>query len=242
MSPPPPSVVAGAPLTIPVKLKSASKAPVHQEGQQTTCTIQLAVHVTLDEETCTTRRRHCHPYPLDPPEGARGACILQGVYAQVRSEIPCREECDQAGSGEDASTASTAFTARTPLTCDTAGNNKPKSPTAARGEMMTVRTMPTATCSGDSLDVCGRRKLQSRRGLSQRRRRGKRRDEQTGTRRRETRERVTHPMRARTRRTRPRRGPRKTVNFGHRVPDFGGDPVLQQMFAPARNRREKTRW
>ena len=31
-------------------------------------------------------------------------------------------------------------------------------------------------------------------------------------------------------------------NFGHRVPDFGGDPVLQQMLAPARNRRERARW
>ena len=145
--------------------------------------------------------------PSRPPEGARGACILQGVYAQVRSEIPYPVECDQAGSGEDASTASSAFTARTPLTCDTAGNNKPKSPTAAREEMTTVRTMPTATCSNNSLDVYGHRKLQSHRSLSQRRRRGKRRDEQTGTRRRETRKRVTHPMRARTTRTRPRRGP-----------------------------------
>ena len=58
----------------------------------------------------------CHRYPLDLLEGARGACILQGVYAQVRSEIPYPVECDQAGSGEDASTASSAFTARTPLT------------------------------------------------------------------------------------------------------------------------------
>ena len=105
----PPRLWPAAPLTIPVKLKSAFQAPVQLAGLHNTCTNVLDEAAVPDKEACT-QRCDIAIATLSTPKGVRGPFKLPDDYDQVHSDLPytkndqlkTSKERLNAGSTEDA--------------------------------------------------------------------------------------------------------------------------------------------
>ena len=100
-----PRLWPAAPLTIPVKLKSALQAPVQLAGLHNTYTIKLAIHEEQEEEREANRAATLPSQSSRPPKEIRGAWDVQSGYVHVHLELPYTlpKNAHAADAGDDCS-------------------------------------------------------------------------------------------------------------------------------------------